>query len=81
MNIKLPVYSLDADIESADWTKKTWDLPPYLSKEFLQIVPPDALDNFRKLPVYRHAVEQGLIHDDEWVADSCSDAAPPPSST
>lgn len=64
---RLPTICLDADIESADWTKQTWDLPPYKSSEFLALFPD--LDAFRQLPVYRRAIENGLIHDDEWVAD------------
>ena len=27
------------------------------------------LEVFRKSPVYRAAVEKGLIHDDDWVGD------------
>lgn len=57
----------DADLANADWTKKAWDLPPYKSVDFLMLFPD--LDAFRKLPVYAHAVEALLIHDDEWVAD------------
>ncbi len=61
------VVSPDADIESADWTKKSWDLPPYKSQEFNQQI--SDLDSFRTLPVYSHAVCAGRILDDEWVAD------------
>ena len=64
---KLPVVNLDADQESADWTKRTWDLPPYKSPKFLKLFPD--LEVFRHLPVYRHAIGQGLILDDEWVGD------------
>ena len=63
----LPVVNLDADSESADWTKQSWDLPPYRSAEFMSLFPD--LDAFRKLPVYQYAVESGLILDDEWLAD------------
>lgn len=62
---KLRVVSPDADPESADWTKQSWDLPPYKSREFLADWPD--LDHFRMLPVYKHAVAKGLIVDDEWV--------------
>lgn len=62
------VISLDADLENADWTKTTWDLPPYKSPEFMAMIGND-LEAFKKLPVYKHAVDAGLIHDDEWVAD------------
>lgn len=58
---------LDRDQENADWTKQTWDLPPYKSPAFLQMYPD--LEKFRTLPIYNAAVKAGLIHDDEWVAD------------
>ena len=68
--------NLDADTESADWTKQSWDLPPYNSKEFFDYMGPDFdLEHFKTLPVYIHAVDAGLIHDDEWVGDYI-DAAP-----
>lgn len=57
--------SIDAIPENADWTKQSWDLPPYKSDEFNALVPD--LDEFRKLPVYKFAVKKGLIVDDEWV--------------
>jgi hypothetical protein len=60
--------SLDGDLESADWTKQAWDLPPYKSAQFLEINPD--LGAFRRTPVYAQAVEAGLILDDEWVGDS-----------
>ena len=66
---ELPVWDLDADIENADWTKSTWDLPPYKSAEFFSIFPVERLENFRQLPVYKAAVAAGLILDDEWLAD------------
>jgi hypothetical protein len=59
------VVSLDANIEDADWTKQSWDLPPYKSYAFLELFPD--LDAFRQLPVYKHAVAKGLIVDDEWA--------------
>lgn len=61
------VISLDGKLSDSDWTKQAWDLPPYRSPEFMELFPD--LDAFRKLPVYKHAVAAGLIHDDEWVAD------------
>ncbi len=61
------VVNLDANVESADWTKKSWDLPPYKSKEFLEQIAD--LSSFRHQPVYDHAVHAGKILDDEWVAD------------
>lgn len=65
---KQPAISLDDDIESADWTKQSWDLPPYKSPEFLTQFPD--IDAFRRLPAYQHAVSKGLIRDDEWVIHS-----------
>ncbi len=55
----------DADPDNADWTKQTWDLPPYKSDDFLAHFPD--LDLFRTLPVYKHAVRKGLIKNDKWV--------------
>lgn len=57
----------DADIANADWTKGTWDLPPYMSKEFLELVPD--VEAFKQSQTYKLAVERGLIMDDEWVGD------------
>lgn len=59
------MINLDENIENADWLKMTWDLPPYKSEEFNQIV--TDLDKFRKLPAYKHAVRKGLIKDDKWT--------------
>jgi hypothetical protein len=68
----LPVYSPDADIENADWTKNSWDFPPYKSAEFFDAIGGmEALDAFRTTPAYKAAAERGLIHDDEWVLDWC----------
>ena len=61
------VVNLDNSSENADWTKQTWDLPPYMSPGFLAMVPD--LDAFRGSQAYRDAVARGLIHDDEWVGD------------
>ena len=62
-----PVFELDADLESADWAKQSWDLPPYKSREFLDQFADLAL--FRTLPIYRYAVDSGRILGDEWVAE------------
>lgn len=67
MSTPLETVSLDDSTENADWSKQTWDLPPYRSAEFMRMYPD--LDAFRRLPIYQHAVAAGLIHDDEWVAD------------
>lgn len=53
------------DGESADWAKKSWDLPPYKSPDFMEQFPD--LAQFRTLPVYKNAVEQGLIVNDRWA--------------
>ena len=71
-------WDLDATVDGADWIKAAWDLPPYGSKEFFDVIPVDELDAFRKLPVYKHAVAAGLIHDDEWVGDSIETVQSPP---
>lgn len=63
----MDTISLDEDIDSADWNKQAWDLPPYKSRAFMDLFPD--LDKFRKLPVYKQAVFSGLILDDEWVDD------------
>jgi hypothetical protein len=71
----IAMINLDADAESADWTKQSWDLPPYLSKEFFDVMGPAFnLEQFKTTPIYIHAVDTGLIHDDEWVADHCQPA-------
>lgn len=43
---------IDADLDNADWTKRTWDLP-YKSEEELKEDLGDEYENFTKLPVYR----------------------------
>jgi len=54
---------IDSDIKNADWTKRTWDLPKYGSVEFNEFLEFSGmtLDSFKKLPVYKWAVESGLI--------------------
>ena len=53
-NKKAPVICIDADIENADWTKKTWDLPTDKA-EFLAYLKASGttVENFKQLPVYR----------------------------
>lgn len=64
----LPYFYLDAKDINADWTKWTWDLPPYKSPEFMQLIRgPKNLPWFRQRPVYQFAVQRGVIVDDEWV--------------
>ncbi|HOF88068.1 MAG TPA: hypothetical protein PLZ36_08210 [Armatimonadota bacterium] len=60
--------TIDHNANNADWSKRTWDLPAYKSPEFMALVGGDAgLPHFRTLPVYRFAVQRGLIADDEWA--------------
>lgn len=59
------VISLDREQHNQDWTKQSWDLPPYKSKEFMEAFPD--LNAFRKLPIYKMAVRKGLIKNDRWV--------------
>lgn len=67
-----PVIHVDAIPSNADWTKQTWDLPPYKSEEFMAFLKGtgSTLEQFRQLPVYRFAVRRGLIKDDEWQGDA-----------
>lgn len=76
--MSIPTYRPDADLENADWTKQSWDFPPYGSPAFLNLIGgPDALPKFRKSSAYLGAVDAGLIHDDEWVADWVQPVTPP----
>lgn len=59
--------NLDSSAENADWTKQSWDFPPYMSKAFLEQVPD--VEAFKETQTYKHAVAKGLILDDEWVGD------------
>jgi len=52
---------------NADWTKRSWDLPPYKSSEFYAVVPRSELEQFKMLPVYQGAVRNGWITNDEWT--------------
>ena len=74
---KRRLVSMDDDLNSADWTKTTWDLPPYKSADFFQVIPFSMLDDFRTWPVYKAAEAACLICDDEWVDDSISSYTPP----
>ena len=64
---QLETVEPDSTPEGADWIKKTWDLPPYQSEEFFQIIHPDQLPQFRQSEAYKNAVAEGLIMDDEWI--------------
>lgn len=61
---------LDDTLENADWLRQTWTLPPYKSPEFMRAIEPQTIEQFQQLPLYKNAVEQGLIFDDEWVANT-----------
>ena len=69
----LETVSLDDSPENADWIKQSgrgWDLPPYKSEEFYEVIPEAELEAFKEWLVYQHAVEIGLIVDDEWAGDN-----------
>lgn len=55
-----PILSLDSDVANADWTKGTWDLPPYGTKEFHQFLrfADMSLAHFKSLPAYRKGILQ-----------------------
>jgi len=59
---KKDIPNLDEDLENADWTKRTWDLPKYGSKEFDEFIAASGmtLSKFKELPVYRWMIESGL---------------------
>lgn len=61
----------DKDLKNADWPKRTWNLPPYKSKEFYEILEFSGmtLKHFKTLPVYMFAVEKGLIKNDQWAGE------------
>lgn len=60
-------FYIDRDLIDADWSKTTWNLPPYKSKEFFKVFYEKDLPSFRELPVYINAVKTGRIKDDSWV--------------
>lgn len=64
--------NIDSDPMNADWPKRTWDLPPYKSEEFMRFLQSSGttLEEFRKLPVYVFAVQRGVIVDGEWVGNA-----------
>lgn len=76
MATQLPTIDLDNSPANADWTKQSWDLPPYKSNAFFSVVPADQLPGFRNSAAYNNAVKAGLIMDDEWVADMVELAEP-----
>ena len=62
-------FNIDAQPHNADWTKHNWRLPPYKSEKFMDYLERTGmtLEEFRQLPIYKFAVENGKIVDDEWV--------------
>jgi len=70
--MKLPLIEPDRLVHNADWTKRRWDLPPYRSKAFMRHLKAMrmSLEQFRRLPVYQFAVQQGLIKGDKWMGRS-----------
>ena len=68
-------FVLDDGTANSDWTKQSWDLPPYKSDEFFQTLPNVDLEHFRTTPVYLRAVDDGLIVDDEWTSADQTSAA------
>lgn len=47
------IINIDENLENADWTKRTWDLP-YKSEEELKAgLGEDRYEHFKKLPAYK----------------------------
>ena len=63
VNEKVEPLNIDANLENADWTKQSWDLPKYKSKEFMDWLKSSGmtLEQFRKLPVYKINLANGKI--------------------
>lgn len=61
----MEILNIDAILDNADWTKMTWDLPKYKSKEFMDWLKSSGmtLAQFQKLPVYRWNLEAGKIRE------------------
>ena len=57
----------DAYLDNADWMKQgqSWELPKYKSDEFYEYLERNdmTLEEFKELPVYKNAVENGLIEE------------------
>lgn len=68
------MINLDEDLQNADWMRQKWALPPYKSKEFFELLKFNGttLAHFRTLPVYKHAVKNGVIKGDKWVGPRVS---------
>jgi len=63
MGGKIMVVNIDANLENADWSKRTWDLPEYKSDEFYRLLKSMnmTLEQFKKLPVYKWNLKAGNI--------------------
>lgn len=63
---------LDTEPRNAHWISSLWNWPPYKSDEFREELRfrELTLAEFRELPVYQLAIENGLIVKDEWVPDA-----------
>jgi hypothetical protein len=59
---KETLYNIDANLNDADWVKRTWDLPEYGSKEFNEYLKSSgmSLKHFKQLPVYKWMIESSL---------------------
>ena len=57
------ILNIDAILDNADWTKQSWDLPEYKSKEFMDWLKFSGmtLAQFKKLPVYKLNIANGNI--------------------
>lgn len=57
--------NIDEFADNADWTKMSWDLPKYKSKEFMDLLKSInmSLEEFKKLPVYRMNLKAGNIEE------------------
>lgn len=63
-------FGADEELHNADWLRGVeWTLPPYKSPAFMQMLRAAKLTlaEFRETPIYRRAVERGLIVADEWA--------------
>jgi len=57
------MINIDEILNNADWTKRTWDLPKYKSKEFMKLLKFNkmTLEHFRTLSVYKWNIKNGNI--------------------
>ena len=62
------LFNADENLKNADWIKEArdrWILPKYKSEEFMKMLEDEGmtLSEFRELPVYKSAIEKGLIEE------------------